>query len=93
MVGKATVFPLQMPGDMLSKLSVPHMPFLIKSIDVIYLMNGRHDAYDKLLAFTTLHNIKSVSEEFPLTGAGIEEALERLEKGKMRYRGVLIAEA
>lgn len=92
LVGKASVFPLQIPSDMSSKLSVPHMPFLMKSINVIYSTNGRHDAYDKLLAFAALHDIKPVSEKFPLTSEGIEEVLAKLEKGTMRYRGVLIAE-
>jgi len=45
------------------------------------------------LAFAALHNIKPVSEKFPLTGEGIEDALDKLEKGTIRYRGVLVAEA
>jgi D-arabinose 1-dehydrogenase-like Zn-dependent alcohol dehydrogenase len=92
-VGKATMFPLQIPSDMASKLSVVHMPFLMKSINVVYSTNGRHDAYNKLLAFAALHNIKPVSEKFPLTGEGIEDALDKLEKGTISYRGVLVAEA
>jgi D-arabinose 1-dehydrogenase-like Zn-dependent alcohol dehydrogenase len=93
LVGRATVFPLQIPSDMTSKLSVPHMAFLMKSINVIYSTNGRHDAYDKMLAFAALHGIKPISEKFPLTGEGIEETLARLEEGTVRYRGVLVAEA
>jgi D-arabinose 1-dehydrogenase-like Zn-dependent alcohol dehydrogenase len=93
LVGKATVFPLQIPSDMASKLSVPHMPFLVKSINVFYSTYGRHDAYNKLLAFAALHNIKPVSEKFSLTGEGIEDALDKLKKGIMRYRGVLLAKA
>jgi D-arabinose 1-dehydrogenase-like Zn-dependent alcohol dehydrogenase len=93
LVGKATIFPLHIPTDMASKLSVPHMPFLMKSINLIYSTNGWHDAYDKLLAFAALHSIKSVSEKFPLTGEGIEDGLNKLEKGTVRYRGVLAAEA
>jgi D-arabinose 1-dehydrogenase-like Zn-dependent alcohol dehydrogenase len=92
LIGKATIFPLQIPSDMSSKLSVPHMPFLMKSINVVYSTNGRHDAYDKLLAFSALHRVKPISEKFPLTGEGIEESLKKLEEGTVRYRGVLIAE-
>lgn len=92
LAGRSTVFPLQIPSDMSSKLSVPHMPFLMKSINVVYSTNGRHDAYDKLLAFAALHGIKPVSEKFPLTESGIETALKKLEEGTMRYRGVLIAQ-
>jgi D-arabinose 1-dehydrogenase-like Zn-dependent alcohol dehydrogenase len=66
---------------------------VLKSINVVYYTNGRHDSYDKLLAFAACHNIKLVCEKFPLTGEGIVEALENLEKGTMRYRGVPVAEA
>lgn len=92
LIGKATVFPLQIPSDMSSKLLVPPMLFLMKSINVVYSTNGRHDAYDKLLAFAALHGVTPVSEKFPLNGEGIEEALKKLEEGTVRYRGVLVAE-
>jgi len=90
LAGRATVFPMQIPADMNAPLSVPHMPFLFKSISVVYSTNGRHDAYDKLLAFAELHGIKPISEKFPMTKEGIEESIKRLEDGTMRYRGVLV---
>jgi D-arabinose 1-dehydrogenase-like Zn-dependent alcohol dehydrogenase len=64
LVGRATVFPLQIPEDMSSEFKVPHMPFLMKSINVVYSTNGRHDAYDKLLAFAALHGVRPVVEKF-----------------------------
>lgn len=88
--GRASVFPLQIPEDMSAPLSVPHMPFLMKSLNVIYSTNGRHDAYDKLLAFAALHNVKPVVEKFPMSAMGIEESIKKLENGTMRYRGVLV---
>lgn len=88
--GRASVFPLQIPEDMGAPLSVPHMPFLFKSLNVIYSTNGRHDAYDKLLAFAALHNVKPILEKFPMSTEGIEESIKKLENGTMRYRGVLI---
>ena len=33
--------------------------------------------------------IKPIIEEFPMSGEGITEAMERLKAGKMRYRAVL----
>jgi D-arabinose 1-dehydrogenase-like Zn-dependent alcohol dehydrogenase len=92
LAGRATVFPLQIPEDMTAPLSVPHMPFLMKSISVIYSTNGRHDEYDKLLAFAVLHKIRPISEKFVMSTEGIKESIERLESGKMRYRGVLVVE-
>jgi D-arabinose 1-dehydrogenase-like Zn-dependent alcohol dehydrogenase len=90
LTGRGTVFPLQIPSDMAAPLSVPHMPFLMRSLNVIYSTNGRHDSYDKLLAFCALHKVKPISEKFPMTAEGIEQALEKLNKGSMRYRGVMV---
>jgi hypothetical protein len=44
---------------------------------VIYSTNGKHDAYDKMLAFAALHEVKLMSEKFLLTVEGIEESLRR----------------
>ncbi|TAQ87700.1 hypothetical protein B7494_g3980 [Chlorociboria aeruginascens] len=93
LAGRATVFPLQIPHDMSAPLMIPHMPFLMKSINVVYSTNGRHDSYDKLLAFSALHGIKPVSEKLPMTVEGIEQSFEKLLNGEMRYRGVLVADA
>jgi D-arabinose 1-dehydrogenase-like Zn-dependent alcohol dehydrogenase len=60
---------------MAAPLSVPHMPFLMKSINTIHSTNGRLDAYDKLLAFAISHNVRPLSEKFPTTAGGIEEAI------------------
>lgn len=46
-----------------------------------------------MLRFAALHGITPVIQEFPLTLEGIEEAIDKLEKGKIRYRGVLVAQA
>jgi D-arabinose 1-dehydrogenase-like Zn-dependent alcohol dehydrogenase len=57
---------------------------------VIYSTNGRHDAYDEMLAFAALHEVKLMSEKFSLTVEGIEESLKKLEEGTMMFRGVLV---
>ena len=49
---------------------------------VIYSTNGKYDAYDKMLAFAALHEVKNMSEKFPLTVEGIEESLKKLEEGR-----------
>jgi D-arabinose 1-dehydrogenase-like Zn-dependent alcohol dehydrogenase len=45
-----------------------------------------------MLKFAAFHGIKPVIETFPMTEEGIEEALHKLDEGKVRYRGVLVAE-
>jgi D-arabinose 1-dehydrogenase-like Zn-dependent alcohol dehydrogenase len=94
MSARGTIFPLQIPDDpdWFAPISFPHMPFLIKGLQVIYSTGGRLDAVDKMLAFAALHNVKPTIECFPLNKAGIEKGFEKLQSGKMRYRGVLVAQ-
>lgn len=43
-----------------------------------------------LMQFAARHNVRPTIVKFPLTKAGIEMAIERLEKGQIRYRAVLV---
>jgi D-arabinose 1-dehydrogenase-like Zn-dependent alcohol dehydrogenase len=45
-----------------------------------------------MLAFAAKHGIKPQIEKFPLTQVGVTEAMQKLRDGKMRYRGVLVAQ-
>jgi D-arabinose 1-dehydrogenase-like Zn-dependent alcohol dehydrogenase len=47
----------------------------------------------EMLSFSALHKIKPIIETFAFTEDGINEAMEKLRLGKMRYRGVLAMEA
>jgi D-arabinose 1-dehydrogenase-like Zn-dependent alcohol dehydrogenase len=44
-----------------------------------------------MLTFAALHGIKPAIEKFELSEKGLEEAVTKLNKNKMRYRGVLVA--
>ncbi|KAF8851279.1 putative NADP-dependent alcohol dehydrogenase C 2 [Acephala macrosclerotiorum] len=37
-----------------------------------------------------LHGVRPIVEEFPMSREGIEEAMRKLNSGRMRYRGVLV---
>ena len=45
-----------------------------------------------MLAFAAKHQIRPQIEKFPLTKQGVADAMERLREGKVRYRGVLVAQ-
>jgi D-arabinose 1-dehydrogenase-like Zn-dependent alcohol dehydrogenase len=49
--------------------------------------------HDDMLRFAAHNEIKPVIETFSFTEEGFAQALERLNSGKLRYRGVLVAEA
>jgi len=44
----------------------------------------------KMLNFAALHGIQPVIEEFPMSVEGIENAMARLEQGRIRYRAVMV---
>jgi len=44
-----------------------------------------------MLVFAAKHGVKPQIERFPMTQAGVAEAMQKLREGKMRYRGVLVA--
>jgi D-arabinose 1-dehydrogenase-like Zn-dependent alcohol dehydrogenase len=43
-----------------------------------------------MLAFAAKNGIKPQIEKFPMTHAGVSEAMQKLRDGKVRYRGVLV---
>lgn len=43
----------------------------------------------EMLEFAAFHKIQPILELFPMTEDGIKEALEKLERGEMRFRAVL----
>lgn len=45
-----------------------------------------------MLDFCGRNKVFPVVEKFPLTRDGVTEAVEKLQSGKMRYRGVLTNE-
>ena len=47
--------------------------------------------HDEMLQFAAHHGVKPALEEFALSEEGIAQALKKLQAGKMRYRGVLVA--
>ncbi|KAI6129839.1 NADP-dependent alcohol dehydrogenase [Pisolithus croceorrhizus] len=83
-----TIFPLTVTeGD----FSIPHMGFVRKGLRIQGVICPSRGLHVKMLRFAALHGIKPVIQTFPLTLEGIEEAIEKLEKGQIRYRGVLVA--
>ena len=48
--------------------------------------------HQRMLDFAARHGVRPVVQTYPMTRNGIEEALEALREGKVRYRGVLVAQ-
>jgi D-arabinose 1-dehydrogenase-like Zn-dependent alcohol dehydrogenase len=84
-----TIYPLTVSSD---DLKIPYMPIIAGELKIQgSLVAARHVQRD-MLAFAARHGIKPIIETFPMTVEGITESMKKLEEGKMRYRGVLVAQ-
>jgi D-arabinose 1-dehydrogenase-like Zn-dependent alcohol dehydrogenase len=88
---RAAIYPQQIPHGF-PDWNIPFFSLLLKGVSIIFATTGPRDQISKMLEFAALHGVKPVVEKFPLTKEGIDASLKKLEDGKMRYRGVLVAQ-
>ncbi|OAL02227.1 GroES-like protein [Phaeosphaeriaceae sp. SRC1lsM3a] len=86
MAPNSKIFPLTVAQG---NFEIPHMPMILKGIQVQGSVVAARAVHRHMLAFAALHEIKPILMEFPLNESGIEDAMATLRDGKMRYRGVL----
>ena len=72
--------------------SIPYLPFVLPGHKLIASTEASHQNHFEMLEFAARHKIEPVVEQFPMTLEGAAKAFQRLEEGKMRYRGVLVRE-
>jgi len=84
-----TIIPLSVSKE---DLTIPYMPILRKELSIQGSLIAARQVHREMLRFAAVHGIKPIIEEFPMTVDGITEAMEKLENGHMRYRGVLVAQ-
>ena len=84
---RATVYPLSVDeGD----FSIPYMPLLLQGITVQGSVVAARAVHRDMLEFAGHHGIKPICQTFPMTEEGIKEAMDKLDKGEVRYRAVLV---
>ena len=100
----ATIHPISVSGGNLSipysecpsiylfgaKANDCEVPLILKGIRVQGSVVAPRHIHNDMLNFAALHGIKPILETFPMTEKGIEEAMEKLNSGSMRYRGVVL---
>ncbi|KAL3417974.1 alcohol dehydrogenase [Phlyctema vagabunda] len=84
---RSTIFPLSVSSD---NIEFPSMPMILAGINVQGSMVAVRSVHRKMLDFAALHNIRPITQEFPMTRDGIQDAVRKLEKGEIYYRAVLI---
>ena len=78
---------LHIVGAVPEPIPVQVFPLLFGQKSVSGSPNGSPMAIARMLDFCARHNIEPVIEQFPMSQ--VNEALDRLRDGKIRYRGVL----
>ncbi|KAF5361139.1 hypothetical protein D9758_009034 [Tetrapyrgos nigripes] len=86
---RSTIIPLTVDqGD----LTVPYTQHVLTGMTLQGSAISPRLEQQKMLDFAARNEIHVMAEKFPLTLKGVNEAVEKLKSGKMRYRGVLIPE-
>lgn len=85
----ATISPLSVSMD---DFKISYMGLLSKGLRVQGSLVAARKVHNDMLEFAAFHGIKPINVVFPMTEDGIKDCLNTLEEGKMRYRGVLVAQ-
>ncbi|KIK64124.1 hypothetical protein GYMLUDRAFT_259152 [Collybiopsis luxurians FD-317 M1] len=83
---EATVIPLTVSDR---SLNAPHQATITRGIKIIGSILANRYLQNKMLEFADRNQIQPIIEKFPMTEEGINEAVQKLKDGKMRYRGVI----
>ncbi|KAI0385482.1 GroES-like protein [Hypomontagnella monticulosa] len=90
------ILPIMAAGSAIYPLSVahgnfeiPYLPLVMQGIAVQGSLVAPRNLHRDMLAFAALHNIKPITEEFPMTEEGVREAIAKLERGDIHLRAVL----
>ncbi len=89
MAPSGTIYPLSVSDG---NLVMPYMPLIENGLKVQGSLVAAREIHREMLEFAAHHKIRPITQTFPMTVEGIEEAFEKLNSGKMRYRGVLVAQ-
>ncbi|KAE8139476.1 chaperonin 10-like protein [Aspergillus pseudotamarii] len=73
----------------MEEMRFPYPQLVMKALRIQGSLPAARESQREMLEFTARHKIKPITMVFPLNREGIEEAMEVLRQGKMRYRGVL----
>ncbi|KAJ7680691.1 putative NADP-dependent alcohol dehydrogenase C 2 [Mycena polygramma] len=84
-----TIYPLT--GDS-GELRLHFLPIIRKGLNIQGSLVASRSVHRKMLDFAARHKIRPIIERFPMTRSGVEEGMKKLREGKMRYRGVLVAQ-
>lgn len=86
---QATIYPLSVSFD---DFAIPQMALITEGLRIQGSVVAPRMVHRRMLDFAAQHNIKPVIQTYPMTKAGIDEAMTALDQGKVRYRAVILPE-
>ena len=84
----STIYPLCVDVE---DIKIPCIQFLCKGLRLQASVVAPPVVHKRMLDFAAVHDIRPMVMRYKLSKQGIEQAIEDLEKGRMRYKGVLSA--
>ncbi|KAG0154692.1 hypothetical protein PDIDSM_260 [Penicillium digitatum] len=86
---KGTIYPLTVS---MADTPVPFLPMNFRGVRIQGSLVASRQDLRELLEFCNRKKIKPTIMKFPLTPAGVEEAMQKLRNGQIKYRAVLVRE-
>lgn len=93
------IVPALAPGATIHALSVdegdfkiPYMAMLAQGLTVQGSIVASRYVHQRMLEFAALHKIEPIMEKYPMNEKSINDAMDRLNEGNVRYRGVFVPE-
>ncbi|KAJ7616123.1 putative NADP-dependent alcohol dehydrogenase C 2 [Roridomyces roridus] len=71
---------------------IPNLPLVAFGLTVQGSMVACRSVHERMLEFAVRNKVEPVIEQFPMTRDGIQEVMDRLKEGKVRYRAVVVAQ-
>jgi len=89
MVPQGSIVPLSVSRE---NFNMPYMPLVLHGLRVQGSLTASRGIHEQMLRFAAHHKIKPIVQEYPLTLDGLVEAMDKLDQGQMKYRGVLVSQ-
>jgi D-arabinose 1-dehydrogenase-like Zn-dependent alcohol dehydrogenase len=89
MAPRSAIYPLSVATG---NFEIPYMSLILQGITVVGSLVAPRHLHRQMLDFAAVHQIKPIVEKFPMTEQGIAEAMDKLDKGQVYYRAVLVPE-
>ncbi|KAL3479578.1 chaperonin 10-like protein [Aspergillus californicus] len=84
---RSAIYPLTVNGG---NFEIPYMSLILNGITVVGSLVASRGVHRQMLDFAAQHQIEAIVETFPMTEEGIQTAMNKLERGEVYYRAVLV---